>query len=60
MRKVYVTADNIFSPLGKTTGENMQALLQAYRASDGIIPKSIPNPFLRRCFRRMIFLRMMN
>ncbi len=50
MRKVYVTADNIFSPLGKTTGENMRALLaglSGIRQQDSLIN---PEPFYASLF----------
>lgn len=50
MRKVYVTADNIFSPLGKTTGENMQALLAGLSGIRRHHSEINPEPFFASLF----------
>ena len=50
MRKVYVTADNIFSPLGKTTGENMHALLAGISGIRQHHSEINPEPFFASLF----------
>ena len=39
---IYIIADNITSPLGATTGENLEAILQgrsALRRHEGLVPE---------------------
>jgi 3-oxoacyl-[acyl-carrier-protein] synthase-1 len=50
MRKVYVTADNIFSPLGKTTEENMKSLLAGASGIRELHSHINPEPFYASLF----------
>ena len=50
MRTVYVVADNIFSPLGKNTGANMDALLQGHSGIRQHHSEISPEPFYAALF----------
>ena len=51
MRNVYVVADNIFSPLGKNTSANMEALKNGHSAIQLItIPVLSPQSFYASLF----------
>ena len=50
MRKVYVVADNIFSPLGKNTSANMEALKQGRSGIQQHQPGLSPEPFYASLF----------
>jgi 3-oxoacyl-[acyl-carrier-protein] synthase-1 len=50
MRKVYVTADNIFSPLGETTEENMKSILAGKSGIREFHSTINPEPFFASLF----------
>jgi 3-oxoacyl-[acyl-carrier-protein] synthase I len=50
MKKVYITADNIFSPLGKTSGANMRAIRQGLSGIRKHNSTINPEPFYASLF----------
>ena len=52
MRNVYVVADNIFSPLGRNTGENMEALIGGRTGIQLHQSGLSPDPFYASLFSR--------
>jgi 3-oxoacyl-[acyl-carrier-protein] synthase I len=50
MRNVYIIADNIFSPLGKDTKTNMDALLQGRSGIQQHVSEQSPEPFYASLF----------